>query len=132
MCAIALGALWAGQDWEAGTLATMEAGYFPRLVSGLLLALGLALVVMGLRRDGPPLSGWAWRPVIVVSLSVLAFAATLERLGLVVAILALIGVGSFAGPSVRPLALLVLWIVLAAFCVALFAWGLRLPLKVWP
>ena len=34
--------LWLGRTLEAGTASAMEAGYFPRLICGLLIAIGAA------------------------------------------------------------------------------------------
>ncbi|PWC32593.1 tripartite tricarboxylate transporter TctB family protein [Azospirillum sp. TSO35-2] len=132
LSAIALGGLWLARDWAAGSLALMQAGFFPRLICALLLAMGLATMLRGLTADGPPAQGWAWRPSVAITVAVVAFAALLDRLGLVLAILALIGIGGLAGRPLRPGPLTALWATLATGCIAIFSWGLGLPLQIWP
>ncbi|SMH54396.1 Tripartite tricarboxylate transporter TctB family protein [Azospirillum lipoferum] len=132
LSAIALGGFWLARDWDVGTLAMMQAGFFPRLVCFLLLMMGLATMMRAVTADGPSVLGWAWRPSLAITAAVLAFAALLDRLGLVLAILALIGIGGFAGRPLRPAPFTALWAGLATGCVAIFSWGLGLPLQIWP
>jgi len=132
LSAIALAGFWLARGWDAGTLAAMQAGFFPRLVCVLLLAMGLATMVRAVTADGPVAFGWAWRPSVAITVAVLAFAVVLDRLGLVLAILALIGIGGFAGRPLRPAPFTALWAGLATGCVAIFSWGLGLPLQIWP
>ena len=60
------------------------------------------------------------------------FALTLERLGLVVAILLLIGIGSLAARNLRPLETAVAALVLIALSWGIFIVGLGLTIPVWP
>ncbi len=132
LCSIALGGLWLARDWDTGTLAMMQAGFFPRVVCCLLLAMGMATMARAAMADGPSLLGWAWRPSVAITVAVVTFAALLDRLGLVLALLALIGIGGFAGRPLRPGPFTALWAGLATGCVAIFSWGLGLPLQIWP
>ena len=132
IAAFGLGALWLGRDWPTGTLAAVQSGLFPRMLSLLLVLFGTIIAGRGLLTAGPGLSAWAWRPLIGVTVAVLAFAAALESLGLVAAVLLLVGLGNFAGQPLRPLPLLLLGGALAFGCIALFVWGLGLPLQVLP
>src|SRR5438034_701796 len=75
--------LWLGRSLEIGTASAMEAGYFPRLVCTLLVALGAALAVISLLRPGEAPERGTWRPFVFVTLSCLAFALLLQPLGLV-------------------------------------------------
>ncbi|MDR6771448.1 tripartite tricarboxylate transporter TctB family protein [Azospirillum sp. BE72] len=129
---LALGGLWLARGWEAGSLAMMQAGFFPRLVCYFLLAVGLATMLRGLTAQRPATLAWAWRPSIAITIAVIAFAALLDRLGLVLAILALIGIGGLAGRPLRPGPFTALWATLATSCIAIFSWGLGLPLQIWP
>ncbi|MBN8937814.1 MAG: tripartite tricarboxylate transporter TctB family protein, partial [Rhizobiales bacterium] len=42
---IAIGVLWMGWSYPTGTAVRMSAGYFPRLLGGILLLLGLIVFV---------------------------------------------------------------------------------------
>lgn len=132
IAAFGLGALWLGRNWPTGTLAYVQSGFFPRMI-GLLMVLAGALVTgRSLLLHGAALPSWGWRPLAGVTAAVLAFAGTVETLGLVPAVLILVGLGNLAGQPLRPAPLALLGGALAAGCVALFVWGLGLPLRVWP
>ena len=64
--------LWLGRNLDAGTASAMEAGYFPRLVCALLVAIGAALAAMSLFRAGEVPERGRWRPLVFVTLSCLA------------------------------------------------------------
>lgn len=125
-------ALWLGRDWPTGTLASVQSGFFPRMIGLLMVAAGGTVTGRGLLAHGAALPSWGWRPLMGVTMAVLAFAGTVETLGLVPAVLILVGLGNLAGQPLRPVPLALLGAVLAAGCVALFVWGLGLPLRVWP
>lgn len=127
-----LGALWLGRDWPTGTLAYVQSGFFPRMIGLLMVLAGAVVAGRSLLLHGAALSSWGWRPLIGVTAAVLAFAGAVESLGLVPAVLILVGLGNLAGQPLRPVPLALLGGALAAGCVALFVWGLGLPLRVWP
>lgn len=127
-----LGALWLGRDWPTGTLAYVQSGFFPRMIGLLMVLAGAVVAGRSLLLHGAALPSWGWRPLVVVTAAVLAFAGTVETLGLVPAVLILVGLGNLAGQPLRPVPLVLLGGALAAGCVALFVWGLGLPLRVWP
>lgn len=130
--AISLAGLWIGRDWEVGTLASVQAGFFPRLVCVLLLLLGLANLLKALAGGIAAAPRWSWRPTAAITVAVISFATVLDYAGLVLAILALIGIGGFAGQPLRLRALISLWVSMAASCIVIFSWGLGLPLPIWP
>jgi hypothetical protein len=124
--------LWFSRTWPIGTLAMMDSGFFPRVLSGFVLLSGMVLLARGVVLPGPALPGGAWRPLVCVIAAVVAFALVVEELGIVVSVLAVVGIGSFAGTPLRPLAFVMLWAALSIGVVAVFIWGVELPLKVWP
>ena len=132
IAAFGLGALWLGRDWPTGTLAYVQSGFFPRMIGLLMVLAGAVVAGRGLLLHGAALPSWGWRPLVGVTAAVLAFAGTVETLGLVPAVLILVGLGNLAGQPLRPVPLALLGGALAAGCVALFVWGLGLPLRVWP
>ena len=107
------------------------AGYFPTIIGGLLVFVGLAMIVTSLWKGGEPLEGgWHFRPLFLVLGSVLAFAFLIRSAGLVIAGIAVVIICSMAGWDFRLGRTLVLSITLTALCVAVFVYGLGLPLKV--
>src|SRR5262245_58574396 len=104
---VAVLGLWLSRDYPIGTALRMSTGYVPRLLCWLLLGLGAVVLVQGLReaQDARPLSSTdvsALRPVVFVTASLVVFGLSIERLGLVVSILLLIGVGAVAACGLRP------------------------------
>ena len=113
---------------DIGTAQQMGPAYFPLLLATLLIVLGLAVAVRGLRVESTAFGVFPWRAVILLSLAPIAFAVTVRGLGLLPSVF----LGSFAaamGSSRMTLRNAVLVsAALALFSVLLFGYGLRLPL----
>ncbi len=129
--------LWVSRNYPIGTASRMGTGYMPRLLLWVLLGLGGLILVSGLWKSGrlPETDGSggpAWRPVVFVTLSLAVFGLALERLGLVLSILLLTGIGAAAARSLRPLETAVAALVLVALCWVIFVVGLSLTIPVWP
>jgi hypothetical protein len=130
--------LWLSRDYPIGTALRMGTGYVPRLLCWILLGLGAVIFLQGLyeaHARGVRIAGRggsAWRPLIFVTLSLLVFALTLERLGLAIAILLLTGIGSLAARNLRPIETVVAALVLIALSWGIFIVGLGLTIPVWP
>jgi putative tricarboxylic transport membrane protein len=115
----------------------MGTGYVPRLLCWLLFGLGVVVLVQGLReaQDSRALSSAdvsAWRPLVFVTASLVIFGLSIERLGLVISILLLIGVGAVAARGLRPLETLAAALVLILLSWGIFILGLGLTIPVWP
>lgn len=136
LAATGLAALILGRDLTVGTPAEMGEGFVPRAMAIALVAFGVLVGGLGLwRGNAAPeacFDGARWRPVMFVSAAILAFVAALQPLGLITAIAASAVAANFAGEplSARPLVLLVA--LLSAGVIAIFVWGLGLPLRVLP
>ena len=127
--------LWISRNYPIGTTLRMGTGYVPRLLCWILLGLGLVIFLQGLfesdrRQSRGGLA--AWRAVIFVTLSLAAFGLSIERLGLVVSILLLIGIGALAARDLRPLETAIAALVLIVLSWAIFILGLGLVIPVWP
>lgn len=120
-------------ELESGSAMAMGPGYFPRLLSGLLLLLGLAIAIPPLwkKRTGELPRG-SLRPILMVSLSGLCFAALLQRGGIVLAVAATVLVGSLAAGRPRLFDVAALTLVLILASIALFVWAIGIPLPIWP
>ena len=105
----------------------MEAGYFPRLVCALLIAIGAALAAISLLRAGEIPERGRWRPLIFVTLSCLAFALLLHPLGLVLTLLVSILLACFAGGQSARSRSLLLCLVLIVANVGIFVLALQHP-----
>jgi hypothetical protein len=125
--------LWLGRGLESGTAGAMDAGYFPRLVCSLLIALGAMLAVTALMRSEAehPERG-SWRPLILVTIACLAFALLLRPLGLVLTLVISTVLARLAGESIRLIPLLLLCVALIVAIVGLFVFALGIPIPLWP
>jgi hypothetical protein len=126
--------LFLARNLQGGTVMRMGEAYVPRLVSIALVVLGGAILIGGLagrqrRIDaGGPIS---WRSLTLVPAAVFTFGFAIERFGLVIAILATVGVASLAAAGQRPLGVALSALFLVAMCTAIFVWGLGLPFSIW-
>jgi hypothetical protein len=136
---IAIGALglWLSRHYPIGTALRMGTGYVPRLLCWMLMALGAVILVQGLceaeaapaPQPGPLARLW---PVVVVTAALIAFALSIEQLGLVLSILLLIGIGALAARGIKPWEVLATALGLIVLTWAIFVLGLGLLIPVWP
>ena len=133
--AIAALGLWVSRDYPIGTALRMSTGYVPRLLCWILMGLGAAVLVQGLREKDAPPERTSWRqlmPIVVVTTSLVAFAFAIEQLGLVLSILLLVGIGAIAARDIRIWETLVAALVLVGLSWVIFILGLGLTIPVWP
>ncbi|MEI8153805.1 MAG: tripartite tricarboxylate transporter TctB family protein [Hyphomicrobiales bacterium] len=132
--AIAAFGLWASRNYPVGTALRMGTGYMPRLLCWLLLGLGVIVLAQGLRQPSAPLrtSTQGWRAMLSVTVGLIAFALSIERLGLVLAIALLTGIGALATRALRPLETALAGLVLIAMSWSIFIVGLGLTIPIWP
>lgn len=130
--AIAGGALWVAWDYPTGSPVRMSSGYFPRLLCLLLAVIGLFVVLRSLIVEGPPLGAVRLRPLLLITAAIVAFAYSVQTLGLVIATAFITLIGGCASPQVRALEMVAAAVVLAAMTTAVFVWGIGLPIPIWP
>jgi putative tricarboxylic transport membrane protein len=130
--AIAGGALWVAWDYPTGTAVRMSSGYFPRLLCLLLAVIGLFVALRSLVIEGPALTAVRLRPVLLITAAVVAFAYSIQTLGLVAATALITLIGGFASPRARLIEMAAAAVVLGAMATAVFIWGIGLPIPIWP
>jgi hypothetical protein len=128
--------LWASRNYPVGTATRMGTGYVPRLLCWVLLALGVLVMVQGLRDSSRAAqldeTPSVWRSIIFVTASLLVFAFAIQPLGVVIAIALLVLVGSLAGRESKPFEIAATAAILIALTLVIFVWGVGLPIPVWP
>jgi putative tricarboxylic transport membrane protein len=112
-----------------GAAGRMGPGYFPLVLALILGGLGLLLALNSLRFDGEPVSNFEWRGFILVTLAIVAFGATISRLGFIPAMVISVGISILASERFRPTTAIWLIVCLVIFCWAVFVWGLGLPVR---
>ncbi len=120
------------QNHAMGSLLRMGPGYYPTFVGVLAMLIGAALIAKSVMQGGPAVPRIAFRETAILTASIIVFAVSLERLGLVISTYLLIGIGSLAVRPYRPLETLLLSTALVIVGAAVFWWFLQLPIPLWP
>ena len=130
--AIGIAFMVIARNYRLGTAARMGPGFFPTILGGLLAGFGLLLAVPAIVRDGDAFPRLHLRPLLAILAAIVVFALLLLPLGFVLAAVALVLIGGFADPELRPVESAGLALLLAAFSVGVFVVLLGLPLNLWP
>ncbi|WP_241067797.1 tripartite tricarboxylate transporter TctB family protein [Achromobacter insuavis] len=119
--------------FDLGTLARMGPGYFPALVSGVLILCGLSIGIPALLRAGP-MPVIEFRPLLWISLSTLAFALILMPFGLIPAIIVQTVLAGISDCKLSWKGALILAVTVAVGATLIFKVGLGLivPTFAWP
>ena len=118
--------------YQMGSSVRMGPAYFPVLLGGLLVFLGLLVLLDSIAEEGPEVAKFNFRPLLFVMASSLAFAYLLKPLGMVLASVALIFVSAFGGHEFKWKEVTILSVVLVIFSVLVFVKGLTLPFPICP
>lgn len=133
---IALGAaaLWISRDYPMGDLNRMGPGYFPRMLSVALICLGVLIVRQGWSElsGAKGLRGKLDRSFWLIPLSMVVFALTVERLGVVIGLALSLAVAGFAHREARVRDIAISIVTLIVLAVLIFVVALKLPLRLWP
>lgn len=130
-----IGAITIGYGYGFGTIAALGSGAMPVLVGAGLCAVGLVQLVQtgAARRAGQQfISAFPRsevRPLLLILASVLAFGLLIDRLGLLPALAALVGISWFADSGGRKREMLAVMVCVGVLLVAIFYFGLGIPLR---
>ena len=120
--------MWIARDYPFGSALRMGPGYFPSVLGGIMVVMGLYVLALGLRKDHEKIQGnWSIRALIVLPLSMVAFGILMEEAGFIPAMAALIPISAAAGRDFKWLEVVLLTIGLTIACAAGFIYGLGLP-----
>ncbi len=107
----------------------MGPGYFPLVLGGVLVVLGVAIVAKGfVAGEGAPIGSVPWRPAVTIVAALLFFGATIGGLGVVPSVFVTALVAGFAGRRSGVVAPVVIAVGLTAVSVLIFVEALQLPL----
>lgn len=122
-----LAAIWIGTGYPVGSITRMGAGFFPIVTSVMVVGLAIAAGVETLF-VAPVTRTFKWRPLIFISVGILAWTQLIDSAGIIPSTFALIIISGMAKQPFRPVSLT---LTAAALCVAgylVFVWGLHMPL----
>jgi putative tricarboxylic transport membrane protein len=124
-------ALWIAIQYPLGTAGRMGPGYFPVIISGLLVATGIFVMIRSISIQGDALPVVRWKALTLVPAAIVVFGLAIEPLGLLPAVFLLLVLSgatsvkfkldwrAFAGA-----------LVFAGLCAVLFVELIGLPMPV--
>jgi len=119
-------------DYPMGTAMRMGPGYFPTVLGAILFLFGVFILGRGIRSGVKVRGAWGWRPLALITLSIVLFGAIVDRLGMIPALLTLFFVCAAGGREFRFKEVLLLSVLMTALTAVVFLYGLRLPYPLLP
>jgi hypothetical protein len=130
--AVGIAAIWIGADYPMGTPQRPGTGVLPRILAWCLIGTGGLLLIKSISSNGGHITGWAWRPLLAVTLGTVAFGFMIDEYGLLLTMIVSMAICALGTAETR-------WSEFAAFMLimmvaswAMFIWLLGMPIKVWP
>lgn len=93
--------LWSGSDYQFGTVSHMGPGFFPRVLAILVSVVGLILCIQGSFAPERRIGGIAFKPLLLVTASILCFSFLVRPAGLVISLVLTILVSAAASAKFR-------------------------------
>ena len=121
------GAILVARHYPFGSTLRMGPGYFPIVLSAILMVFGVYVMLRGLRKSEKIQGNWSIRALIVLPFSMALFGILMELAGFVPALVALVFVSAASGREFKFKEVLLLTLFLGVLSVAMFIWGLGLP-----
>src|SRR5689334_15590395 len=121
---IGAGALYMAQDYTMGTALRMGPGYFPIVLSCVLMIFGVYCLVQGLLKPERMPGNWSPRALAILPIATVVFGILMEHAGFIPALIALVIISAYAGPEFKIKEVLIMAVGLVIGSWALFIWGL--------
>lgn len=127
---VGVGVVIASMDYDFGSVARMGPGFFPRVLGVVLTALGIVIAVRGFASPRSTFHIERVRPIAAIGGSLALFAWVAPRFGFAPALLGacLLSMLAIPRPSIKELVLVP--VVLCAFCSLVFIYGLGLAIPI--
>jgi hypothetical protein len=132
LIAIALGVFAAitATSYPFGTIQSMGPGFVPFWLGVILAAMGVGIIVVeGRKSDAEELDIPGLRPLLAISGSVLIFALTIDRFGLLPSVFLTSFVATISESKMNPGRSLIVSVALAAISLVVFQYGLGLQVR---
>lgn len=126
--AFGLAAIIIGRDYPMGTATKMGAAYFPTVLGGLLVFIGILAIGRAFLINGEAIGKFALKGGVLIIGATLLFGLLLRGAGLIVALFTLVLLSAYASRDFRWGPALALAFGLTIFCIAVFVKGLGVPL----
>jgi hypothetical protein len=128
---VGLAGVYFGSELTMGTAGRMGPGYFPRLLSWLIVAIGLFVGFKSFLIDGPPIEAPKVRPMFFVLAAIILFGYMMSYVGLAITAVVLVFVAAYARKNVNILETAIFSVALSIGTILIFVYGLGQPLPAW-
>ncbi len=123
--------IYALKTLPIGQALNMGPGYFPVILSGLLIFFGAILVIRSfVLRSSSLLGAIPWRAGVMLIVAIAFFATFLDQIGMLPAVFMTSLLAGFASRKIKVVNALIVSSGIAAFCVLVFNYGIGLPVRV--
>jgi hypothetical protein len=131
---VAIGVLGAAMalQYPFGSATRMGPGYLPTILSCITALLGIVILARSFVLEGAAATRIVWRPLVLITVSIVVFGLTINRVGFVGAVALTVLVGGLAAREMGKVELVILAVGLAAFSALVFVYGLGQPIELWP
>ena len=114
-------------DYPFGSALRMGPGYFPRVLSGILMGFGAFVLIRGLMHAERVKGKWGWKPLAFILVGLVVFGFVMERFGIVPALVAMFIIAAFGGHEFKLVEVLILTAIMTTFSIIVFVYLLGLP-----
>lgn len=125
---LGVSAIVIARDYAMGTAVKMGPAYFPSILGGLLVLIGLISVIRSFVVSGTPIGAFAFKGLSLVIGSTLLFGAIVRGTGVLVSLPLLVLVSAYGSTRFRWAPTIVMAFGLTLFCALVFIEGLGIPL----
>jgi putative tricarboxylic transport membrane protein len=121
-------AILIAREYGMGTALKMGPAYFPTILGGVLVGIGVIAVIRSFIVPGAPVGAFAFKGLALVIFSMLLFGFIVRGAGLAVALPLLVVISALASARFRWRPTLIMAAGLTVFCVLVFLKGLGIPM----
>ena len=114
-------------DYPFGSALRMGPGYFPIVLSWIMIGFGIIIMMMGVKNNIKFKGNWSIRALIVLPIATAVFGWMMEEAGFIPALMVLIPLSAASGNEFNWKEILPLTIGLTVMCTGMFIYGLGLP-----
>jgi hypothetical protein len=124
--------VWALAHYQMGSAVRMGPAYFPAVLGGLLVFLGILVLIESFAMAGPPVPRFMFRPLVLISAGCVLYGYLMKPLGLVLATAVLVFISALGGHEFKWREVTILYVILVVFSLLVFVKGLTLPFPICP
>ena len=131
--AVGVAGAYFGSELRLGTAGNMGPGFFPVILSWIVVAIGVIVGIKAVTVEGPRVEPFQLRPLLVIVAAILVFGYVVDTIGLALTAALLTVLAAFARRwrEINALETILLAAALALFSVGLFVYALSQPFPAW-